>query len=347
MIKVGIVGATGYGGAELIRLLLSHPQAKITALAAKMDGKAAMISQLFPALERKIDINCADLNVDRMTEGADFLFLALPHKVSLEIVPQFLKADKKVVDFSADYRFDDPEVYQRWYGVKHNSKELLKEAVYGLPELYREEIRKARLIANPGCYPTGAVLGAAPLLLRGLVDSESIIVDSKTGVSGAGRWPGEGFNFCEIEENFKAYKIAGHRHQPEMEQELSKLVKKEVRISFTPHLVPVKRGILTTLYLNLKEEMKTEEVLRVFQDFYKDEPFIKILESDKFPEVKNVCGTNFCHIGCKVDERTGRVIVISTIDNLVKGASGQAVQNMNIMCGFDEKEGLEQVALIP
>ena len=347
MIKVGIVGATGYGGEELIRLLLSHPQVKITALAAKMDGKVAKISDIFPALEGKIDITCADLNVEEMVERADFLFLALPHQVSLKLVPQFLKSGKKVIDFSADYRFDDSEVYQKWYGVRHTSKELLKEAVYGLPELYRDEIRKARLVANPGCYPTSVILGAAPLLSKGLVDTESIIADSKSGVSGAGRWPGEGFNFCEIEENFKAYKIASHRHQPEMEQELSKLAKKEIKISFTPHLVPMKRGILTTLYLDLKKGMTTEEVLRIFQDFYKDEPFIKVLESGRLPEVKNVCGTNFCHIGCKVDERTKRVIVISAIDNLVKGASGQAVQNMNIICGFNEKEGLEQIALIP
>ena len=347
MIKVGIVGATGYGGGELIRLLLSHPQAKIAALAAKMDGKVAKISQIFPALEGKLNITCSDLNVEEMVERADFFFLAVPHKVSLELVPQFLKAGKKVVDFSADYRLDDSGVYERWYQVRHTSRELLKEAVYGLPELYREEIRKARLVANPGCYPTGVILGAAPLLFKGLVDIKSIIADSKSGVSGAGRWPGEGFNFCEIQESFKAYKIASHRHQPEMEQELSKLAKKEVRISFTPHLVPVKRGILTTLYLNLKGEMKTEEALAVFQDFYKDEPFIKVLEPDRLPDVKNVCGTNFCHIGCKVDERTKRVIVISAIDNLVKGASGQAVQNMNIICGFNEKEGLEQVSLIP
>ncbi|MCK4436878.1 N-acetyl-gamma-glutamyl-phosphate reductase [bacterium] len=347
MIKAGIVGATGYGGGELIRLLLSHPQAKITAMAAKMDGKVVKISDILPALEGKLNIACSDLNVEEMVEKADFFFLALPHKVSLDLVPQFLKAGKKVVDFSADYRFDDSEVYEEWYQVRHTSPELLKEAVYGLPELYRDEIGKARLIANPGCYPTGVVLGVAPLLSEGLIDTESIIADSKSGVSGGGRWPGEGFNFCEIEENFKAYKIAGHRHQPEMEQELSKLAKKEVRITFTPHLLPVKRGILTTLYLDLKKEMKTDETLAVFRDFYKDEPFIKVLESDKFPEIKNVCGTNFCHIGAKVDERTGRVIVISTIDNLVKGASGQAVQNMNIMCGFNEKEGLEQVALIP
>lgn len=340
MLKIGIVGATGYGGEELIRLLLSHPEVEITALTAKMEGKKTPISEIFPAFEGGIDLICSDLDVEKMAASSNLIFLALPHKVSMEVASRFLNLGKKVIDFSADYRFDEAQIYEEWYEVKHTHKELLKEAVYGLPELYREEIKKARLIANPGCYPTSVILGAAPLLSQGLVDTKSIIVDSKSGVSGAGRWPGKGFHFGEIQENFKAYKVTGHRHQPEMEEQLSKLAQEKIRITFTPHLVPMKRGILSTIYMNLKKKGNTKELIQLYEDFYRDEPFVKILEVDKFPETKSVWGTNYCHIGLKVDERTGRAIVISAIDNLIKGASGQAVQNMNIMWGFEEDEGL-------
>ena len=342
MIKAGIFGTTGYTGYELARILWRHPGAQIQ-FAASQSQAGRRLSDLYPAGPELPLVHPKEASLAEI----DVLFLCLPHTSAAPVAIEALKERTRVVDLSADFRLKDPGLYSQWYGHEHPAPHLLGEAVYGLSEFAREELPPALLVANPGCYPTSAILGAAPLLSKGLIDTESIIADSKSGVSGAGRWPGEGFNFCEIEENFKAYKIASHRHQPEMEQELSKLAKKEIKISFTPHLVPIKRGILTTLYLDLKKGMTTEEVLRIFQDFYKDEPFIKVLESDKFPEVKNVCGTNFCHIGCKVDERTKRVIVISAIDNLVKGASGQAVQNMNIICGFNEKEGLEQVSLIP
>jgi len=340
MLKIGIVGATGYGGEELIRLLLSHPEVELTALAAKMEGKETPISEIFPAFEGKTDLLCSDLDIEKMAISSELIFLALPHKVSMEIVSRFLNLGKKVIDFSADYRFDEAQVYESWYEVKHTHKELLREAVYGLPELHREAIKKARLIGNPGCYPTSVILGTAPLLSRGLVNTENIIADSKSGVSGAGRWPGKGFHFGEIQENFRAYKVAGHRHQPEMEEQLSKLAGKKIQITFTPHLIPMKRGMLSTIYLNLKGSESSEELIRLYEDFYEDEPFVKILGLDKFPETKSVWGTNCCHIGLKVDKRTGRVIVISAIDNLLKGAAGQAVQNMNIMWEFDEDEGL-------
>ncbi len=340
MLKIGIVGARGYGGEELIRLLLSHPEVELTALAARMEGKETSVAEIFPAFEGRTDLLCSDLDIEKMAAASELIFLVLPHKVSLEIAPRFLNLGKKVIDFSADYRFTEARIYESWYGVQHTHKELLREAVYGLPELHREEIKKARLIGNPGCYPTSVILGTAPLLSRGLVDTENIIADSKSGVSGAGRYPGKGFYFGEIQENFKAYKVAGHRHQPEMEEQLSKLAGKEIQITFTPHLVPMKRGILSTIYMNLKETVSSGELLQLYEDFYEDEPFIRILELDKFPETKSVWGTNCCHIGLKVDKRTGRVIVISTIDNLLKGAAGQAVQNMNIMWEFEEDEGL-------
>ncbi len=340
MLKIGIVGATGYGGEELLRLLLSHPEIEITSLAAKMEGEKIPISTIFPAFAGRIDLLCSDLDIEKMAAASELIFLALPHKVSMEITSRFLNLGKKVIDFSADYRFDEVQTYEEWYEVKHTCKELLKEAVYGLPELYREEIKKARLIANPGCYPTSIILGTAPLLSQSLVDPENIIADSKSGVSGAGRWPGKGFYFGEIQENFKAYKITSHRHQPEIEEQLSKLAREKIRISFTPHLVPMKRGMLSTIYMNLKKNRSTEELIQLYKDFYKEESFVKISEPGQFPETKSVWGTNYCHIGLKVDKRIGRVIITSAIDNLIKGASGQAVQNMNIMWGFEEDEGL-------
>lgn len=340
MLKVGIVGATGYGGEELIRLLLSHPEVEIATLAAKMEGKKTSISEIFPAFAGRIDLPCSDLNVEEMAVSSELIFLALPHKVSMELASRFLNLGKKVIDFSADYRFAKAQTYEEWYEVPHTHKELLKEAIYGLPELYREEIKKARLVANPGCYPTSVILGAAPLLSRGWADTKNIIVDSKSGVSGAGRWPGQGFHFGEIQENFKAYKVTSHRHQPEMEEQLSRLAREKIRITFTPHLIPIKRGILSTIYMNLKKKGDPEKLGQLYEDFYGDEPFVKVLELDKLPETKGVWGTNCCHIGLKVDERTGRAIVISALDNLIKGASGQAIQNMNIMWGFEEDEGL-------
>ncbi len=348
MIKVGIAGATGYAGIELIRILLGHPEIKITKLAAKMDGKPQKISDIFPSLKGRMDLVCADLDVNDMAKESDLIFLALPHKVSLKFVPQFIKLGKKVIDLSADFRFDDLRVYEEWYAPHtEESKKLNSQAVYGLPELYREKIKKANLIANPGCYPTSIILAVAPLLANKVVSTENIIANSLSGASGAGRAPSMSAHYPECNENVKAYSIATHRHTPEIEQELSKLAKKEIKISFTPHLLPMNRGILSTIYLNLIRKIKEEEILKIYEEFYKNEPFMRVLEKDTFPETRNVYGSNYCDIGIKVDERTNRVIVISAIDNLVKGASGQAIQNMNLMYGFKETLGLESPGITP
>ena len=348
MVKVGIAGATGYTGIELIRILLDHPEAEITKLAAKMDGKPQKISNIFPSLTGRIDLVCTDLDISDMAKESDLIFLALPHKVSLKFVPQFIKLGKKVIDLSADFRFDDLKIYEEWYAPHtEESKKLNSQAIYGLPELYKEKINKANLIANPGCYPTSIILGVAPLLKDKLVETENIIADSLSGASGAGRVPSMVAHYPECNENVKAYSIATHRHTPEMEQELSKLAKKEIKISFTPHLLPMNRGILSTIYLNLVKKIKEKEIIKLYQNFYKNEPFVRVLEKGIFPETRNVRDSNYCDIGIKVDERTNRVIVVSAIDNLVKGASGQAVQNMNIMYGFKETLGLESPGITP
>lgn len=358
MIKVGIAGATGYTGVELIRILLGHPEIKITRLAAKMDGKPQRISDIFSSLKRRIDLLCSDLDVNDLAKESDLIFLALPHKVSLEFVPQFIKLGRKVIDLSADFRFDELKVYEEWYAPHtEESKALNPQAVYGLPELYKEKIKKANLIANPGCYPTSIILATAPLLINPalahrngmnkLVSTGNIIADSLSGASGVGRVPSMSAHYPECNENVKAYSIATHRHTPEIEQELSKLAKTEIKISFTPHLLPMNRGILSTIYLNLVEKIKEEEILKIYKEFYKNEPFVRVLEKGSFPETRNVYGSNYCDIGIKVDERTNRVIVISAIDNLVKGASGQAIQNMNLIYGFEETRGLESPGLTP
>ncbi|MCG2676188.1 N-acetyl-gamma-glutamyl-phosphate reductase [bacterium] len=348
MIKIGIAGATGYAGIELIRILLGHSEVKITKLAAKMDGKPQKISNIFPSLTSRIGLVCTDLDISDMAKESDLIFLALPHNVSLKFVPQFIKLGKKVIDLSADFRFDDLKTYEEWYAPHtEESKKLNSQAVYGLPELCKEKIKKANLIANPGCYPTSVILGVVPLLVNKLVETENIIADSLSGASGVGRVPSMVAHYPECNENVKAYSIATHRHTPEMEQELSKLAKKEIKISFTPHLLPMNRGILSTIYLNLVKKTEEEEIIKLYQNFYKNEPFVRILEKSIFPETRNVRNSNYCDIGIKVDERTNRIIIISAIDNLVKGASGQAVQNMNIMYGFKETLGLESPGITP
>lgn len=368
MIKVGIAGATGYTGIELIRILLGHPEVKVSKLAAKMDGKSQRISDIFLSLRGRMDLVCTDLDVSDMAKESDLIFLALPHKLSLKFVPQFIKLGKKVIDLSADFRFDSLRIYEEWYGPHTGeSKKLNPQAVYGLPELYKEKIKKANLIANPGCYPTSVILGVAPLLINPapvhrsginkLVETENIIINSLSGVSGAGRAPSMGVHYPECNENVKAYSIATHRHTPEIEQELSKLAKTEIKVSFTPHLLPMNRGILSTIYLNLVKKInpaparrsgvKEEEILKIYKEFYKNEPFVRVLEKGSFPETRNVYGSNYCDIGIKVDERTNRTIVTSAIDNLVKGASGQAIQNMNLIYGFEETLGLESPGIVP
>lgn len=338
MIKVGIIGATGYAGEELLRILVNHPKVKVTALAAKVE-KPQKISEIFPYLKTKLELVCGDLEMEDFSGKCEFVFLALPHRVSMEYAPKFLDKGKKVVDLSADYRLKDTAEYEKWYNIKHSDKKNLKDAVYGLPELYKDKIKTAKLIANPGCYPTGIILACAPFLKHSLIDAGDIIIDSKSGVTGAGRTASMALLFGEVNENLKAYKINQHQHMPEINQELSKLAQEKIEINFVPHLVPMNRGILSTLYLRLKKKADAKALVGIFEDFYKGQPFIRVHKEGSYPQIKDVQGTNFCDIGLKV---TGDLaIVISCIDNLQKGASGQAVQNMNLMCGFDETEGLK------
>lgn len=342
MIRAGIIGATGYGGKELIRILSRHPEVEITSLTAKLDAPVS-ISEVFPFFRGKVDMTCHPFEgTGVILPEVDVIFLALPHRVSMEIASEFLAWGKKVIDLSADFRLKDPEVYEAWYKVAHKERHLLENAVYGLPELYRQKIKTASLIANPGCYPTSIILALAPLVREGRnpVELDDIIIDSKTGVSGAGRSPSMTAHFPEINEDMLAYNVAGHQHTPEIEQELSNLAGRAIKITFTPHLVPITSGILSTAYLRLKKEIQWEALSVIYQDFYQGRPFIRLLPEGTYPRVKNVVGTNICEIGWQIDKRTSRLIVISAIDNLIKGASGQAVQNMNLVFGFDEETGL-------
>ena len=336
MLKVAVVGATGYTGEELVRILSRHPGVKLVSLSAVID-KPDKISNIFPRLEGKCDLVCGALDKAEVNKKADLVFLALPHRVSMQMAPVFLKAGKKVIDLSADYRLSVKD-YEKWYDTKHTDLANLEQAVYGLPELYRDRIKKAKLIANPGCYPTSVILAAAPLIKEGLVDESSILVDSKTGASGAGRKAALSLIFPEVNESVKPYKVDAHQHAPEMEQELTKISGKKVQIVFVPHLLPIDRGILSNLYFKPKKAVSTAQLLTLYKKFYKDEPFVKVSE-DAPPQIKDVAGTNFCKLWVKSSDKKA-IIVISAIDNLLKGAAGQAVQNMNIMYGFDERAGL-------
>ncbi|BDU51463.1 N-acetyl-gamma-glutamyl-phosphate reductase [Haliovirga abyssi] len=342
--KVSIVGGSGYTGIELIRILLNHPKVEIDKIVSE-SNKGKKVSELFQNLKNIFEkefIGVSNLEVE--LKDSEYIFLAVPHKAAMEYVPMLLKMGKKVIDLSADFRIDDFEVYEQWYKENHVAKEYLEEAVYGLPELNREKIKKARLVANPGCYPTTVILGLAPLLSEKLIDINTIISDSKSGVSGAGKKCTATTHFSETNENFKAYGIASHRHTPEIEQELSKLAKKDIIISFTPHLIPMTRGMLSTIYSNLISEQTEEEIVELYKTFYKNEKFVRIVE---VVQTKNVRGSNFIDIAVKLDKRTNRIIVTSAIDNITKGASGQAIQNFNIMAGFNEMEGLNLIGYLP
>ncbi len=338
MIKTAVLGATGYAGIELVRILSNHPEVKLEVLGShSFDGQP--ISEVYANFAHVLDMNCEEVYLDRVAR-CDVAFTALPHGASKDVIPSLIEKGLKVIDLSGDFRYDDIEVYEKWYGQEHSSPELLKESVYGLCELYRDKVKDARLVGNPGCYTTCSILGAYPILKSGLGNSKNIIVDAKSGVTGAGRGLGLGTHFCECTENTKAYKIATHRHTSEIEQELSKAADREVMISFTPHLIPQKRGIFSTIYVNLNKPCTTEEIINIYKDFYKDEYFVRVKDDGKLPETKHVAGSNFVDIGIVVDERLNRAVIVSAIDNLFKGAAGQAVQNMNIMFGLDEKTGI-------
>jgi N-acetyl-gamma-glutamyl-phosphate reductase len=345
MIRVGIYGGSGYTGLELMRILLRHPDVKVVGLTSRK-FKGQPLSDTYPLFEGLTDIAFIDASPEELSGMADVIFTATPHGEAMAVAPAFIDAGKKVIDLSADFRLRDLGVFEKWYH-RHSAPSLAKAAVYGIPELYRDEIRTARLVANPGCYPTSALLGLAPALREKIIDPATIIIDSKSGVSGAGRDPVIGSLFCEVDGGFKAYKVNEHRHTPEIEQELSVLAGTEVRVSFTPHLLPLTRGILSTIYASLKKTLSTAELIDLYKKFYGEEKFVRILRKGAYPNVSSVKGTNFCDIGISVDERTNRVIILSAIDNLVKGASGQAVQNMNIMCGIRENTALDQIALFP
>lgn len=345
MLKVAIIGASGYTGVELLRILVGHPEVEICCVTSRQH-EGQPINRIFPSLTGFCELVCESLDVDVIAKRADLVFTALPHKSAMEVVPGFLAAGCKVIDLSADYRLKDQAVYEQWYQT-HSSPELFDEAVYGLPELYVEQLRTARLVANPGCYPTSAILALAPLMEKQLIDPMNLIVDSKSGVSGAGRGVKLGSLFCETNEGFKAYGIASHRHTPEIEQELTGLSNGGLRLSFTPHLLPVNRGILSTCYADLLEAKSTAELIDLYQQRYGNESFIRVMPEGQLPNIAYVRGTNFCDIGLVSDQNTGRVIVVSAIDNLVKGAAGQAVQNMNVMCGFHDALGLGIVPTFP
>jgi N-acetyl-gamma-glutamyl-phosphate reductase len=345
VIRVCIYGGSGYTGMELTRLLLNHPGAEVVSITSRRFAGVA-VAEVYPVLMGRTDLVYTNDSPEELVKNCDLVFLALPHGASMELAPVFLNAGKKVIDLSADFRIRDLAVYESWYR-NHTAAGLLKEAVYGLPELYRDEIRGASLIANPGCYPTSVILGLAPALRSGLIDTSSVIADSKSGATGAGRDPLITSLYCEVSGAFKAYKVAGHRHTPEIEQELGRLSGEEMTISFTPHLLPLKRGILSTLYARLVRDVSAEEAASLYGEFYEKEPFVRVCRAGQFPNVSSVAGSNFCDVGVTVDNRTKRLIVVSVIDNLIKGASGQAIQNMNLMYGLPEPTGLPHAGLYP
>ncbi len=346
MLKIAIVGASGYTGLELIRILHCHPEVAVTCLTSEQSA-GKRISEVFPTLRGRCELVLENLEPVRVAEKADIIFTALPHKAAMEVVPTFLDLGKKVIDLSADYRLSDPAVYGQWY-EPHINPTNLKKAVYGLPEIRRDKIKSAKLVANPGCYPTSIILGLAPLLKKGLIDLSSIIADSASGVTGAGRSAKVDSLYCEVNEGYKAYGVGGvHRHTPEIEQELSLLAGEPLKITFTPHLAPMDRGILSTIYATPAASVSNEMLAEMYLDFYMAEPFVRVLTNGNLPSTAFVRGSNFCDIAPLVDARTGRIIIVSAIDNLVKGASGQAVQNMNLVCGFPETTGLEGLAMFP
>ncbi len=337
-VKVGVVGATGYTGEELVRILVQHPSAELVYVSGKED-RETKIQDIFPYLKNRLDLECKAFSAEEAAEKCELVFLSLPHTVSMRFAPFFLRAKKKVVDVSADYRLRDPKIYKKFYKVRHQDALHLRLSVYGLPELHRDKIRTAVLVANPGCYPTGAILGLLPGIKKNLWDLGSILIDAKSGVTGAGRKAEKSLNFSEVNESFKAYKLFEHQHVPEIDQELSAAAKKELSVTFVPHLLPINRGILSTIYVKLKKKTESQALLALYQKFYQKEPFVNVLGAGALPEIKHVVHTNFCNIGLRVNESKTLAVIVSVIDNLGKGAAGQAVQNMNLMCGFDETAG--------
>ncbi len=336
MVRVAIIGASGYTGAESIRIILRHSEAELVCLTA-LPAECGAVEDVFGQFKGRCNLQIGQLDLDKLADIADVALCCLPHKISMEFVPKLLDAGLKVIDFSADYRLKDPKVYEKFYDVKHTDTANLARAVFGLPELFREQIKGAELVANPGCFPTGALLAIAPLLKENLIETDSIIVNAVTGASGAGRNPSDKFHFPNMNENLFAYGVGSHRHTPEMEQIAAEIAGTDVRILFQPHAGPFDRGIGSTVYCYPKGKINSKQLSQLYNDFYANEPFVQMC--DGAPNVKDVAGTNYCHIFVTCVK--GRVVSFSAIDNLVKGASGQAVQNMNIIFGLEETLGLK------
>ena len=351
MIKAGIIGATGYAGAELVRLLLGHKEVEI-----KWYGSRSYIDENYASVYRNmfelVDAKCLDDNIAQLAEEVDVIFTATPQGFLASVLTEEILQKVKIVDLSADFRIKDVSVYEKWYKIEHKSPQFIDEAVYGLCELNRDKVKGARLVANPGCYTTCSILTAYPLVKEGLIDPDTLIVDAKSGTSGAGRGAKVANLFCEVNENMKAYGVATHRHTPEIEEQLGYAAGHPIVINFTPHLVPMNRGILATEYATLKKKADGslptyDELKAAYDKYYKDEKFVRVLPKDVVPETRWVEGSNFVDVNFKIDERTGRVIMMGALDNLVKGAAGQAVQNMNLLFGLPETEGLELVPVFP
>ena len=346
MIKVGIIGATGYAGGELVRILMGHKEAEIV-----WYGSRSYIDQKYADVYRNmfqiVDAKCMDDNIEALADQVDVIFTATPQGFLASVINENILGKTKIVDLSADFRIKDVKVYEKWYGIEHKSPQFIEEAVYGLCEVNRDKVKGARLIANPGCYTTCSILTAYPLAKEGIIDMRTLIVDAKSGTSGAGRGAKVPNLFCEVNENMKAYGVASHRHTPEIEEQLGYASGENVTISFTPHLVPMNRGILATEYATLKKDVTGEEVKAIYDKYYADEKFVRVLGEGVCPETKWVEGSNYVDIGFKLDPRTIRIVMMGAIDNLVKGAAGQAVQNMNLLFGLPESEGLELVPMFP
>ncbi|WP_294784149.1 N-acetyl-gamma-glutamyl-phosphate reductase [uncultured Eubacterium sp.] len=351
MIKAGIIGATGYAGAELVRILMGHKEVEIV-----WYGSRSYIDQKYASVYHNmfeiVDATCLDDNMEALCEKVDVIFTATPQGFLASVLTEEILSKTKIVDLSADFRIKDVATYEKWYKIEHKSPQFIEEAVYGLCEINRDKVKGARLVANPGCYTTCSILTAYPLVKEGLIDPDTLIVDAKSGTSGAGRGAKVANLFCEVNENMKAYGVATHRHTPEIEEQLGYAAGKEIVINFTPHLVPMNRGILATEYATLKKKADGslptyEEVKAVYDKYYADEKFVRVLEKDVVPETKWVEGSNYVDVNFKIDERTGRIVMMGALDNLVKGAAGQAVQNMNLLFGLDESEGLNLVPMFP
>lgn len=346
MVKVGIIGSTGYAGGELVRILARHKEADI-----RWYGSRSYIDQKYAQVYRNmfqiVDASCMDDNMEELASQVDVIFTATPQGLCSSLINEEILSKVKIIDLSADYRIKDVKTYEEWYKIEHKSPEFIKEAVYGLCEINREDVKNARLVANPGCYPTCSTLSIYPLVKEGIIDANTIIIDAKSGTSGAGRGAKVDNLFCEVNENIKAYGVTTHRHTPEIEEQLSYMAGENVNIIFTPHLVPMNRGILITAYASLKREVSYEEVKEIYDKYYNDEVFVRVLEKDLTPETKWVEGSNYVDVNFKIDPRTKRIVMMGAIDNLVKGAAGQAVQNMNLMFGLDEGMGLELIPMFP